>query len=48
MENTDVENVDMENVDKHVKNSCMVDGVPCNRFDLPEVHKTSLSLMHDQ
>ena len=34
IENTDVENVDMENADKHVKNSCMVDGLPCNRFGL--------------
>ena len=27
---------DMENADKHIKNSCMIDGLPCNRFGLPE------------
>ena len=36
MENADMENADMENADKHVKISYMVDGLPCNRFCLPE------------
>ena len=29
MENADMENADLENADKHIKNSCMVDGLPC-------------------
>ena len=29
MENADMENAEMENADKHIKNSCMVDGLPC-------------------
>ena len=36
MENADMENADMENADKHIKNSCIVDGLPCNLFGLPE------------
>ena len=36
MENAYMENADMENADKHIKNSCMLDGLPCNRFCLPE------------
>ena len=36
MENADGENADMENADKHIKNFCMVDGLPCNCFGLPE------------
>ena len=36
MENADMENADMKNADKHIKNSCMVHGLPCNRFSLPE------------
>ena len=36
MENADMENADMENADKHIKKSCMVDGLPCTRFGLPE------------
>ena len=36
MENADIESADMENAGKHIKNSCMVDGLPCNRFGLPE------------
>ena len=44
MENTDMENADMENADKHVKNSYMLDGLPCNRFCLPE--KFHVSLKH--
>ena len=35
-ENADLENADMENADKHIKNSCIVNGLPCNRFGLPE------------
>ena len=42
MENADMENADMENADKHVKNSYMVDGLPCNRFCLPEKFHVSL------
>ena len=42
MENADMENADMENADKHVKNSYMVDGLPCNRFGLPEKFHVSL------
>ena len=42
MENTDMENADMKNTDKHVKNSYMVDGLPCNRFCLPEKFHVSL------
>ena len=38
----DMENADMENADKHVKNSYMVDGLPCNRFGLPEKFHVSL------
>ena len=36
MENTGMENPDMENEDKHINNACMVDGLPCTRFGLPE------------
>ena len=36
MKNEDMENAGMENADKHIKNSCMIDGLPCNRFGLPE------------
>ena len=36
MENADMENADMENADKHIKNSCMIDDLLCNRFGLPE------------
>ena len=36
MENADMENADMENVDKYINNVCMVDGLPCTRFGLPE------------
>ena len=32
----DMENADMENADKYINNACMVDGLPCTRFDLPE------------
>ena len=42
MENADMENADMENADKHVKNSYMADGLPCNRFCLPEKFHVSL------
>ena len=46
MENADMENADMENADKHkhIKISCMVDGLPCNRFGLPEKFHVSLCL----
>ena len=44
MGNTDMENVDMENADKHIKNSCMVDGLPYNRFGLPEKFRVSFCL----
>ena len=36
MENADMENVGMKNADKHIKISCIVDGLPCYRFGLPE------------
>ena len=38
----DMETADMGNADKHVKNSYMVDGLPCNRFCLPEKFHVSL------
>ena len=41
MENADMRNEDMENADKHIKNSCMIDGLPCNRFGLPEKFQVS-------
>ena len=44
MENADMENADMENADKHIKNSCMVDGLPHNRFGLPEKFHVSFCL----
>ena len=44
MENADMENADMKNADKHIKNSCMVDGLPCNRFGLPEKFHVSFCL----
>ena len=44
MENADNENADMENADKHIKNPCMVDGLPCNRFGLPEKFHVSFCL----
>ena len=34
MEKMDMEKTDMENADKHIKNSCIADGLPCNRFGL--------------
>ena len=36
MESADIENAEMENADKHIKKSCMVDGLPYNRFGLTE------------
>ena len=44
VENADMENADMENADKHIKNSCMVDGLPCNHFGLPEKFHVSFCL----
>ena len=38
----DMENADMENADKHIKNFCMVDGLPCNYFGLPISANVSL------
>ena len=32
MGNADVKNADLKNTDKHMKKSCMIDGLPCNRF----------------
>ena len=37
-----MENEDMENADKHIKNSCMIDGLPHNCFGLAEKFHVSL------
>ena len=40
----DMENAEMENADKRIKTSSVVDGLPCNRFGLPD--KTPVSFKY--